>query len=122
MSFIPQEIIDEYNLLDYEHNGWIYFEIVGGWYGLLQSGRQANGLFRKRLNKEGYLEASTTSGLWCHKWQTIKFILIVDGFGVDYMARKHAEHLASILKNYHEISKDWGGKTFAGMDLIWGYT
>ena len=30
MSVILQEIIDEYNLIDYEHNGWIYFEIVRG--------------------------------------------------------------------------------------------
>ena len=60
---IHQEIIDEYNLLDYEHNGWVYFEIVSGCYGLPQSGRLANNLLRKQLNKEGYFEASTTLGL-----------------------------------------------------------
>ena len=38
------------------------------------------------------------------------------------MDRKHAEHLASVLKNYHEISEDWDGKTVAGIDLIWDYT
>ena len=54
LSVIPQENIDEYNLLDYEHNWWIYFEIVLGCYGLPQSGRLANDLLCKRLNKEGY--------------------------------------------------------------------
>ena len=54
LSVIPQKIIDEYNILDYEHNGWMYFEIVCGCYGLPQSGRLANDLLRKRLNKEGY--------------------------------------------------------------------
>ena len=63
LSVIPQEIIDEYNLLDYEHNGWIYFEIIRGFYELPQSGRMANDLLCKRLNTEGYVEASTTPGL-----------------------------------------------------------
>ena len=63
LSVIPQKIIDEYNLLDYEHNGWIYFDIARGCYGLPQSGRLANDLLCKRLNTEGYVEASTTPGL-----------------------------------------------------------
>ena len=51
LSVFPQEIIDEYNLLDYEHNWWIYFEIVLVCYGLPQSGRLANNLLHKRLRK-----------------------------------------------------------------------
>ena len=49
-------------------------------------------------------------------------MLIVDDFGVEYLGRKHAEHLASVLKKYHEISEDWEGRTFAGIGLIWDYT
>ena len=49
-------------------------------------------------------------------------MFIMDKFGVEYVGRKHAEHLASILKNYHEISEDWEGKKIAGIDLIWDYT
>ena len=56
LSVITQEIIDEYNLLDYEHNRLIYFEIVRGYYGLPQSGRLANDMLCKRLNKEGFLK------------------------------------------------------------------
>ena len=66
MSVIPQEMIDEYNLLDYEHNGWIYFEIVRRCYGLPQYRQLANDLLLKRHNKEGYFEESTTPGLWRH--------------------------------------------------------
>ena len=110
LSVIPQEIIDEYNLLDYEHNGWIYFDIVLGCYGLPQSWLLSNDLLRKRLNKEGYFEASTTPGIWRHKWRPIQFMLIVDDFGMEYVGRKHSEHLASVLKKYHEISEDWEGK------------
>ena len=41
---------------------------------------------------------------------------------MEYVGRKHTEHLASVLKKYHEISEDWEGKKFAGVDLIWDYT
>ena len=48
-------------------------------------------------------------------------MLIVDDFCVEYVRRKHAENLASVLKKYHEISEDWEGKSFSGIDLIWDY-
>ena len=122
LPVIPQEVIDEYNILAYEHNGCIYFEIVCGWYGLPQSGRLANDLLHKRLSKESYIEASTTTGLWSHKCRAIQFMLILDDFCVEYAGRKHADHLASVLKNYYEISEDWEGKKIAGIDLILDYT
>ena len=51
---IPQEFIQEYNLLTMVNNGWIYFEIVRGCYGLPPSVMLANNLLRTRLNKKGY--------------------------------------------------------------------
>ena len=50
---IPRDFIEEYNLMPSVHNGWIYFEIVKGCYGIPQSGILANNLLRKRLNKVG---------------------------------------------------------------------
>ena len=70
-SDIPQEFIEEYNLSKASQNGWIYFEILRGCYGLPQSGQLANDLLRTRLEKTGYNEAATTLGLWCHKWRPI---------------------------------------------------
>ena len=122
LSVIPQDMFDEYNLLDYEHKGWIYFEKVCGCYGLTQSVRLSNDLLCKRINKEGYFELSTTPGLWRQKRRPIQFMLIVDSFGVEYVGRKHTQHLAIVLKKYHEISEDWESKTFAGINLIWDYT
>jgi hypothetical protein len=37
LTDIPQEFIDEYNLLTYEYNGWVFFEVIKGCYGLPQS-------------------------------------------------------------------------------------
>ena len=35
-SDIPQELIEEYKLSEAAQNGWIYFEILRGCYGLAQ--------------------------------------------------------------------------------------
>ena len=51
------------------------------------------------MEKEGYYKPRTTPGLWRHKWRPIQFCLLVDDFGVEYMGKQHADHLAKILKN-----------------------
>ena len=55
------------------HNGWVYFEIIRGCYGLPQSGILANNLLHTRLLKKGYFEATNTPGLWKHNWRPIQF-------------------------------------------------
>ena len=45
----------------------------------------------------------------------------MDDFGVEYVGKQHAEHLATILKIYHNITEDWEGKKYACIDLKWGY-
>ena len=87
---IPQELIKEYDLSKTSQNGWIYFEILRGYYGLPQSGQFSNNLLRKCLEKAGYYEAATTLGLWCHKWSPIQFVLLVDNFGIKYVGKEHA--------------------------------
>ena len=52
---IPQEFIEEYDLSKAVQNGWIYFEILRGCYGLPQSGQLANDLLRTPLEKAGYI-------------------------------------------------------------------
>ena len=54
LTNIPQEFIDKYNLHDYFHEGWVYFEIRKGVYGLPQSGSLANNLLETRLLKHNY--------------------------------------------------------------------
>ena len=46
----PQDFIDIYNLIKWEFNGWFYFEIICGCYGLPQSRKLANNLLQKLLN------------------------------------------------------------------------
>ena len=37
------------------------------------------------------------------------------------MGKQHADHLAAILKKYHNITEDWEGKKYARIDLKWVY-
>ena len=55
LSDIPQDFVDEYNLQDFFNaNGWVYFEIKNGVYGLPQSGVLAQALLEKRLKIHDY--------------------------------------------------------------------
>ena len=118
---IPQEFIQEYDLLPMVHQGWVYFEIVRGCYGLPQSGCLANDLLRTRLKKAGYFETATTPELWKHSWRPIQFCLIVDDFGIKYVGERHAHHLQKILQEHYKISEDWDKTKFASIDLKWNY-
>ena len=37
------------------------------------------------------------------------------------MGEQHAHHLRKILQEHYEISEDWEGTKFAGIDLEWNY-
>ena len=121
LSDIPQEFIKEYDLTEAAKNSWIYFEILRGCYGLPQSVRLANDLLRTRLEKAGYYEAATTSVLWSHKWSPIQFVLLVDNFGIEYVGKEHALHLLKTLEQNYNITTNWEGKNFVGIDLAWDY-
>jgi hypothetical protein len=117
ISGIPEEFIEEYNLTGRDPDGWIYFEICQGCYGLPQAGILANDLLRTRLEAKGYYEAAFTPGLWCHKWQPIQFCLIVDDFGVEYVEIEQFNHLLDLLKKFHGVQFNMAGDKFAGIDI-----
>lgn len=59
---ITQEVIDEYNFLQYVHEGCVYVEIRKRAYGLPQARKLSNKLLMKRLEAHGYLQAKTMPG------------------------------------------------------------
>jgi hypothetical protein len=103
------------------HNGWIYFEILRGCYGLPQAGILANDLLCGCLEKEGYYEAATTPGLWKHTWRLIQFCLIVDDFGVEYVGIEHFNHLLVALQQYHQVQTNMAGNKIAGLNVQWDF-
>ena len=119
---IPQEFINEYNLHHHVHNDWVYFEIRKGIYGLPQSGILAQNLLAERLDKKGYYQCECTPGLWRHRWRPIMFTLIVDDFGVEYVGDHHAHHLRDTIKEFYDLTENWKGDLYAGINLTWDYT
>ena len=117
LSGIPNEFVQEYNLLAYTRNGWVYFEIWRGFYGLPQSGMLSNNPLEQHLNKSNYYQFPTTPGLWRHKWRPILLCLIVDDFGIEYVGKRHINHLRNILLEQYELIPDWSGSRFFCIDL-----
>ena len=107
LSDIPEKFAQEYNLLAYTRDSWVYFEIRRGVYGLSQSGMLSNKFLEQHLNKAGYYQCTTTPGLWHYKWRPILFCLIVDAFGIEYVGKRHADHLRNVLLERYELTHDW---------------
>jgi hypothetical protein len=114
---IPNELINKDKLAGLDRDGWIYFKIRQGCYGLPQAGILANDLLRSCLEAEGFYEAASTPGLWHHKWRPIQFCLIIDDFGIKYVGLEHFNYLLGILKKFHGLQYSMAGDKFAGMDI-----
>ena len=59
IKYIPQEIIDEYDVNKFIKDGYIYVEIVKGMYGLKQAGIIANQLLEKYFRSTDLLQPFT---------------------------------------------------------------
>ena len=118
---LPEEIVQQYNLLGLVHHGYVYIEIRKGMYGLPQAGIIANQLLIKRLAPFGYFPVSHTPGLWKHKHRPVLFSLVVDDFGVKYVGKEHAQHLIDTLSSFYELTVDWEATKYCGITLAWDY-
>jgi hypothetical protein len=94
LSDVPDEIIDEYNLREKATpDGWVYIMVVRGMYGLPQARSLGHDLLEERLNQEGYFQSQIVPGFWKHKTRDIKFVLVVDNFGIKYLQKEDLAHL-----------------------------
>ncbi len=119
---LPEEFVTMYNLTNKAtSDDFVYIKIHKGMYGLPQAGILAQELLEKRLNKHGYHQSPITPGLWRHDYRPISFTLCVEDFGIKYVGRKHAEHLASILSEHYKCSHDLDGQWYLGMTIDWDY-
>jgi hypothetical protein len=46
---------------------------------------------------------------------------VVDDFAVKYVGKQHAEHLINALLKTYELTTDWTGTVYSGMNLKWDY-
>jgi hypothetical protein len=87
IKIIPQEIIDQYNLIPLVSDGHVYIEVQKGMFGLPQAGILYNKLLARRLTIHGYHQTKFTPCLWQHATRPIQFTLVVDDFGVQYVIK-----------------------------------
>jgi hypothetical protein len=64
LSSLPQETIENYDLIELSQDGKVYIEIQKGMYGFPQAGIFANELLQRNLAKDGYRPTPHTHGLW----------------------------------------------------------
>jgi hypothetical protein len=122
LTDIPDEIIGEYKLHEKATpDGWIYFKVVRGMYGLPQSGPNSHDELEERLNKEGYYKSPLVPALWKHKTGPTQFVLIVDDFGIKYFTTEDLDHLINTLKKYYDVKVDPEGKELVKIEVDWDY-
>jgi hypothetical protein len=121
IKLIPQEIIDQYNLLPLVSDGHVYIQVQKCMYGLPQAGILDNQLLAHRLAIHGYHQTKFTPGSWQHVTLPIQFTLVVDDFGVQYVGKEHAQHLIDALETNYTVSKDCTGGLYCGITLKWDY-
>ncbi len=120
---IPDEIIKEYKLREKATaDGWVYFKVMRGMYGLPQSGSNSHNELKEHLNKEGYFKSILVPALWKHKTCPTQFVLVVDDFGIKYFTEDDLDHLADTLKIYYSVKIDPDGKELVKIELDWDYT
>ena len=123
IATIPQDIIDEYNLLKIVNNqGYVYVKIFKGMYGLKQAVIIAHRALIHHLAPFGYHPARHTPGLCQHETRDTIFTLVVDDFSIKYTSLDNAQHLIHALKEKYTISEDWEAKLYIGISLKWDYS
>ena len=122
ISDIPQEIIDEYNVMIYANEyGFVYVEIMGAMYGLKQAGKISNDDIIEYLKEFGYYPSRKTPGLWLHKTRKISFTLVVDDLGVKYIDKADEDHLFSAIESKYPLKIYWESNTYLGIHFEWHY-
>ena len=89
---IPNEIIQQYYLHDILSDGWVYFEILKGIYGLKQTGKNSHDELVEYLAPYGYTPARHTPGYWKHDNTPISFVLCVEYFVIKYINKQDLDH------------------------------
>ena len=86
-----------------------------------QSVALAQALLEKRLKVHNYYQCPLTPGLWIYTWRPIIFCLLIYDFGVDYVGEQHALHHKQALAEHYELTENWKGDLYSGINLEWNY-
>ena len=114
---IPPSVLDEFDLHQYIDNGHILMQVDKTMYGLPQAGSISQDHLVRHLAQHGYTQDPHVPCLFKHTDNGVQFCLTVDDFGIKYRARPGAEHLLATLRLKYDITVDWTGKKYLGIDI-----
>ena len=120
-ELIPLEILEKYDLKNKQIDIYIYVRLEKWMHGLVQSGIIEHEALKPHLKSYGYGPSKITQGLWTHQYREIRFILVVENFGIKYRDKKDADHLIEGLQSKYEVTQDWTGGLYCSITLKWDY-
>ena len=97
-KFIPQEVLDEYDII-FDDRNFTYVEICRGMYGLKEAGVIAFDQLVQKIKRFGYEPMPQTPGLWRHTSHKTTFTLGVENFGIQYFSKADADHLIDAIQD-----------------------
>ena len=118
LKYFSDKDMEKYNVNNFIKEGdkSVLVEISGNMYGLVNAAHVAQKDIVKLLNANGFIETNTPQ-LYKHKTKNIQFSLVVDDFGVKYTDKADAEFLIKAIETEYEVSVDWDGKLYLGMNI-----
>ena len=121
-KYIPDDIMQQYNLNELVYKGYVYIQINKGMYGLKQAALLAYQQLQNFLCPAGYSPIPNTVGMWKHHTRKTIFYICVDDFGIKFYNKNDIDHLLTSLRHHYKVSIDWEGKNFCGLTLNWNYS
>ena len=121
LADISEEVIMQYHLETLSSHGWIYREIRKGMPSLKQAVKVSNYMLVYHIAKYGYAPCKRTSALWRHATRPVVFTLCVDGFGVKYIGKQHANHMLNSFRASYNITCNYNGSLYLGLTIDWDY-
>ena len=112
---LSDTIIREYDLDKMSTDGYVYFEVVKGMYGLPQAGLLAQQRLIAHLAKSEYIQSPVIPCLFRHPTNGVTFVLVVDDFGVKFQNAAGRDHFLDTLRSLYAITVDEQGSQYLGM-------
>jgi hypothetical protein len=114
---VSATIIEEFQLEAYLIDGYYYFEVMKGMYGLPQSGLLAQQRLIKHLEKSEYIQSTVVPCLFNHPSNGVTFVLVVDDFGIKFTNIEGRDHFLNTLRSLYKITTDDKGSQYLGMTI-----
>ena len=102
-------------------DGYVYWRIKCGMYSLKQAARIAYDALLINLKNNCYAPDKYSPNIWVHESRDTNVFLCVDDFGVKYTSKADVQYLINALQENYDITIDWSGQVFCGLDLEWNY-